>query len=284
MTQNSVNNILIIGGPNAGKTHFGAQLYGRLSTRTSAYKITSPPEDLTVFKDVLDKLNEGLSSGHTEVKSHNILKLDIEDGSGTTSTFSFPDYGGEQVKAVVADRKVNETWKDQIEKSNAWMLFLRLDQISPNEDVVNRGLPDMQVLKERNEDTTPMILSAAAFYTELLQILLFVKKIAIRDRTIYPKLTVAISCWDLLSEEEKKQLPKEVLYMRLPALMHFIESNWSSTAHNIIGLSSLGHSLSDKVVDTEYLRKGPENFGYVITHDGVLNTDLTLSISSLLGA
>ena len=44
-----INKILIIGGPNAGKTHFGGQLYGRLNMRTEHYRITSLPEDLTIF-------------------------------------------------------------------------------------------------------------------------------------------------------------------------------------------------------------------------------------------
>ena len=50
----SNNNILIIGGPNAGKTHFGGQLYGRLNCRQFEYKISSNnrPSDLTIFEDV----------------------------------------------------------------------------------------------------------------------------------------------------------------------------------------------------------------------------------------
>src|SRR3546814_3448210 len=73
------NTILIIGGPNVGKTHFGGQLYGRLNARTERYKITSPPDDLTIFQEVLDNLNEGKSSGHTHVTAHQTLELEIED-------------------------------------------------------------------------------------------------------------------------------------------------------------------------------------------------------------
>ena len=150
------NTILIIGGPNTGKTHFGGQLYGRLSSRTEHYKITSPPDDLSIFQEVLENLNEGKSSGHTHVTSHQTLTLEIEDNAGIKSVFSFPDYGGEQVKAIVNDRRVNKIWKEQIDKSNSWMLFIRLHEVKAIEDVVNRGLPDQDVLKNRTEKSEPM--------------------------------------------------------------------------------------------------------------------------------
>ncbi|PZU02140.1 MAG: hypothetical protein DI622_21240, partial [Chryseobacterium sp.] len=123
------NTILIIGGPNAGKTHFGGQLFGRLNARTEHYKITSLPDDISIFQEVLDNLNDGKSSGHTNVSSHNRLKLEIESTSGQRSEFSFPDYGGEQIKTIINSRRVNKTWAEQIERSNSWMLFIRADEL-----------------------------------------------------------------------------------------------------------------------------------------------------------
>src|SRR3546814_9154666 len=99
-------------------------------------------------------------------------------------------------------------WKEQIDKSSCWMLFIRLDEIKTIEDVVNRGLPDQNVLKNRTEKSEPMTLSDTAFYAELLQILLYVKKIGIKQRITDPKLTLVLSCWDLLSDEDQKKLPR----------------------------------------------------------------------------
>lgn len=272
--------ILIIGGPNAGKTHFGGQLYGRLNARTEHFKITSPPEDLTIFQEVLDNLNEGKSSGHTNVNAHKTFELEIEDNTGSKSVFSFPDYGGEQIKAIVNDRRVNKMWKEQIDRCNSWMLFIRPDEVVQIEDVVNRGLPDQEVLKNRNEKRDPMTLSDSAFYVELLQILLHVKKIGIKQKISVPKLTVILSCWDLLSTEDQKKLPKEVLQDKLPGLFSFITGVWKEDVLDIMGLSSIEKSLSNKDSDQEYVKKGPENFGYIITPDGKKENDLTLTIST----
>src|SRR3546814_12158454 len=123
------NTILIIGGPNVGKTHFGGQLYGRLNARTERYKITSPPDDLTIFQEVLDNLNEGKSSGHTHVTAHQTLELEIEDNEGVTSVFSFHDYGGAQVKTTASDRRLNMKWQEQIDKCSGGLLFIRIDEI-----------------------------------------------------------------------------------------------------------------------------------------------------------
>lgn len=278
----TTNEILIIGGPNAGKTHFGGQLYGRLNARTEHYRITSLPEDITIFQEVLDNLNEGRSSGHTNVNAHKTLELEIEDNNGSKSVFSFPDYGGEQIRAIVNDRRVNKAWKEQIDKCNSWMLFIRPDEIIQIEDVVNRGLPDQEVLKNRNEKSEPMALSDSAFYTELLQILLYVKKVGIKQKTSVPKLTVILSCWDLLSIEDQKKLPQDVLQDKLPELFSFITGTWKEEACNIIGLSSIEKSLSNKDSDQEFLKKGPENFGYIITHVGKKENDLTLTISTFI--
>ncbi|MCT1531316.1 hypothetical protein M3B46_09940 [Sphingobacterium daejeonense] len=276
------NTILIIGGPNAGKTHFGGQLYGRLNARTERYRIISPPDDFTIFQEVLDNLNDGKSSGHTHVTSNQTLALEIEDNAGVKSVFSFPDYGGEQIKAIVNDRRVNKIWKEQIDKSSSWMLFIRLDEVKAIEDVVNRGLPDQDVLKNRTEKSEPMSLSDTAFYTELLQILLFVKKVGIRQRITDPKLTLVLSCWDLLSDEDQKKLPKDVLQDKLPGLFSFIHGTWTEDACKIIGLSSTEKSLSNNDSDLEFVKKGPENFGYMITATGEKETDLTFTISTFI--
>ena len=72
-----VDNILIIGGPNVGKTHFGGQLYGRLNSRLFKHKlsVSNRPSDLTIFEDVLTNLAEGKRAGHTESSANTFLIL-----------------------------------------------------------------------------------------------------------------------------------------------------------------------------------------------------------------
>jgi hypothetical protein len=283
MSEQRSDTILIIGGPNAGKTHFGGQLYGRLQTRNGFYKITSPPENLIVFKEVLESLNDGKSAGHTNVAANDLLELEIEDSEGRKSVFSFPDYGGEQIRSIVNDRRINKTWKEQIEKSNSWMLFIRPDEILPLEDIINRGIPDLDTIEKRNTNAEPMIMSVNGFFIELLQMLLFSKRVATQQKIKSPKLTVVLSCYDCIENEVVGKLPVDILKEKLPALYNYIEATWHDVAFNVIGLSATGKTLSDKEVDMEYVKKGPEHFGYIITPEGEREEDLTLSISTFIG-
>jgi len=281
MDQQKSEHILIIGGPDAGKTHFGGQLYGRLQSRLGSYKITSPPENLTVFKEVLENLNEGRSAGHTNVSANEVLELDLADSEGGKTSLRFPDYGGEQVSAIVIDRRVNKAWADQLKASTSWMLFIRPDSLPLIEDVVNRELPEQEILELRNKEELPMKLSASAFYTELLQILLYAQK-TLSSYADQPRLVVALSCWDLIEEVDKNKMPAEVLKEKAPALSAFIESTWRQN-HVVIGLSSTERTLSLTDADMEFVKRGPEEFGYLITPQGEPERDLTVSIKILLG-
>ena len=119
MDNTTENNVLIIGGPNAGKTHFGGQLYGRLNSRKFSYKIAphNRPSDLTIFQDVIDKLSEGKRAGHTEASANRNIELKIDDEHGNKIIFAFPDYAGEQVKSIVESRRINTIWKEYIDSS-----------------------------------------------------------------------------------------------------------------------------------------------------------------------
>ena len=283
MAEENNSTILLIGGPDTGKTHFGGQLYGRLETHSSFYKIISPPEDLTIFKEVLDNLNEGRATGHTPTATNKLLELKIEDNNGRKSAFSFPDYGGEQIQTIVNSRKIDKVWKEQITRSDAWMLFIRPDKIELLEDITNRDLPEQSVLDKRQSGEQPMILSATAFFVELIQILLYTKKATTKQKLTNPSITVVLSCWDLIEMQVKGTLPKDVLKERLPALYSFIDATWEEDTFKVFGLSSTGKTLSLTEPDTDFVKKGPENFGYFINHLGEKKEDLTLSIAAVIG-
>ena len=77
-------------------------------------------------------------------------------------------------------------------------------------------------------------------------------------------------------------MPAEVLKEKAPALSAFIESSWPQK-HVVIGLSSTERTLSLTEVDMDFVKRGPEDFGFLITPQGELEKDLTVSIRILLG-
>lgn len=283
MDNTTENNVLIIGGPNAGKTHFGGQLYGRLNSRKFSYKIAphNRPSDLTIFQDVIDKLSEGKRAGHTEASANRNIELKIDDEHGNKIVFAFPDYAGEQVKSIVENRRINTIWKEYIDSSSSWMLFVRLDEIPQLEDIINRGIPSAEEMKKRKVQTTPVKISDAAYFVELLQMLLYIKGIPTLNKIKKPNLVIVLSCWDVLKLPDNT-LPSEILKERLPLLYHFAKNIWSENSIKIIGLSSTEKSLTDEP-DDEYIDRTPINFGYFINSEGDKKEDLTLLIRTLIG-
>lgn len=274
------NNILIIGGPNSGKTHFGGQLYLRFRCDECNYKISTPPEDLTIFQEVVDCLSDGRSATHTNVDSHKNLFLEVVDPNGYVTSISFPDYGGEQIKQIVSSRQINELWRNQIQGSNNWMFFIRLDEVAEIEDIVNRPLPES--VSTKSNAGTALKISDNAFFIELLQMLLFAKQVSFKQNITIPKLMVVLSCWDILKLDEERT-PVEVLKSKLPLFYEFISNLWDERNLDIVGLSSTGKTLSDKKPDDEYLNNSPEDFGYVILPNGKKEKDLTVLIGRTIG-
>ncbi|MBD9143768.1 MAG: hypothetical protein EGP48_02465 [Erysipelatoclostridium ramosum] len=276
----SSNNVLIIGGPNSGKTHFGGQLYLRFRCDEYNYRISTPPEDLTVFQEVVDCLYDGRSATHTNVDSHKNLSLEVVDSKGYVTSISFPDYGGEQVKQIVDNRQINELWRSQIIGSNNWIFFIRLDEVAEIEDIVNRPLPE-SVSTKNNADAVLKI-SDNAFFVELLQMLLFAKQVPLKQNITIPQLMVVLSCWDALKLDEGTT-PVMLLKSKLPLFYEFVSNLWNEKDLDIVGLSSTGKTLSDKKSDDEYLSDSPENFGYIILPDGKKEKDLTILIGRTIG-
>lgn len=279
----SVDNVLIVGGPNAGKTHFGGQLYGRLNSRQFEFKINpnNRPSDLTIFEDVLNKLSEGKRAGHTEASANRSIELKIDNENGNEIIFSFPDYAGEQVKMIVDNRKINSLWKDYVDKSSSWVLFVRLDEISVIEDIINRGIPSPEEILKRNTEAPPVKISDDARFVELLQTLLYIKGASPLNKISKPNLTILLSCWDVLSLEKGK-IPSDLLCDRLPMLFNFSKNNWDEKSLSILGVSSTEKSLTDEP-DEEYIDRTPIDFGYLINANGGKEKDLTLSIGTFIG-
>jgi len=271
-------NILVIGAPNTGKTHFGGQLYGRLKIKESEYVLRETPDDITLFKDILNKLNNGIPGDHTPFSESRQLILPITSKNGEEIDLIYPDYGGEQISQIIKNRKLNARWQEQIELSTDWILFIRPHLIETIEDVTKRfhsyifkksqtELAEFEGLK----DTSPI------FYIELLQMLLFSKRLNVTS-TNKPFLLIFLTCWDELNITDEE--PKKVLKSKMPLFYEYIENNWN-LKFATIGLSATGTVLDANKPNKEFQIYGPETCGYIINEDGSKTTDLTLALKPL---
>lgn len=268
--------ILLVGESNVGKTHYGAQFLKRLMVRACALKMSGAPTNLAAFTTALSCLTEGKSTDHTPANTYVESIWPITDEAGHYAELVWPDYGGEQVRNLVTQRRIPAAWRERVLGATDWVLLIRLHSLRSEDDLFSRPLQSFAAAESQGE-AAAYEPSDQARIVELLQMLLYLAQFHLDQPLRRPRLTILLSCWDELDTAE---LPADLLASRLPMLWSFMRSNWISPT--VIGLSALERALSKTDADQEYAIRGPEEFGYVVLPDGVKNTDITLPIQRLM--
>ena len=275
----SSSSVLILGGPSTGKTHYGAQLCGRLRKEGTSLSLRKTPECLEVFDSAMQRLNSGLSADHTPGNHFGQLVLPLQTCEGNQIDLVWPDYGGEQVKIMMEQRKVSPEWQARIQNAKGWLLFLRPGVVPEVRDAFNRPIEELGNHQPNTSDADQR--TEQARLIEFLQVILHVRQADTIGRVRRPPLCVALSCWDEISVPDGN-VPRAVLRNRLPLMADFVEATWESEASFVIGLSSTGRALDPHKPDEEYIDNGPENYGYVVGPTGVRNPDLTTPLAELI--
>jgi hypothetical protein len=143
-----------------------------------------------------------------------------------------------------------------------------------SEDIFSRPLSDFRNVRSEQGE---LQVSHQARLIELLQFLLYIRGANTSRPIQVPRLGILLTCWDELGTSDT---PSDVLRQRLPMFFDFIESTWAGAS--VIGLSALERPLSPRERDSDYVTRGPEQFGYVILPSGDRSPDLTVPIEILL--
>ena len=270
------NSILLIGEAGVGKTHYGAQLLKRLMKGDGRLQMDGAATNLAPFEAAMECLNEGMAADHTPTKTYVESVWPIVNAGGSKAELVWPDYGGEQVKAMSSTRRIPAAWRVRVLSAPAWILLVRLQQARVSDDIFSRPLNE---LKGAGSDNREVQVSDQARLIELLQMFLYVRGAVCTEPLQSPGLCVLLSCWDELGTSGQ---PAAVLQQRLPMFASFLASTWADPL--VLGLSALERPLSARNRDPGYASRGPEQFGYIVLPDGERSPDLTLPIQHLLAS
>lgn len=280
----NAQSLAVIGGTNSGKTHFGGQFLQRLNEKKGELQMRGAARNIGLFEGVLRSLQSGVAAGHTPSEFHGDAVFPVIGSNTPPTDLVWPEYGGEQIKKLLEERRISVTWHDRVAQSAGWLLFIRVQDVHPPEDILTR--PILELLAPHTEGGVPSSTgskfkwSQQASLIELLQLLLFTRGVGTLMPVASPPLVVLLSCWDEISGKDGKA-PVRLLADRLPMLSAFVSSIWHPTKIQIFGLSSLGRPLDRDKPDPDYLENGPECFGEVVQPDGNVSSDLTLPVAVL---
>lgn len=229
--------ILLVGESNVGKTHYGAQFLKRLMVKACALRMSGAPTNLEAFTTALSCLTEGKSTDHTPANTYVESVWPISDEADHHAELVWPDYGGEQVRNLVTQRRIPSAWRKRVLEATDWVMLIRLHALRSEDDLFSRPLQSFAAAEPQGE-TAEYELSDQARTVELLQMLLYLAQFHLDRPLRKPRLTILLSCWD---ELETTVLPADLLASRLPMLWSFVRSNWTSPT--VIGLSALEASM-----------------------------------------
>ncbi|WP_434998501.1 hypothetical protein ACRQTN_07225 [Pectobacterium brasiliense] len=275
-------NILVFGGPNCGKTHYAAQLLGRLKRKSGNLKIRvgdGSSTNLNTLEHVLTRLEDGNAADHTPADHYSEILLPLVDERDNKFELHWPDYGGEQVSNLFKSREFSSNWRVRLENSDGWVLFIRLS----GETIFPEDFSRLTASATTTLDMPkrPDIWDANAYYIELIQMLCHLAGRNISYSTDKPPLALVLSCYDELNPEDKT--PSIFLQKKLPLFFSFIHSIWPADKLSVWGVSSLGKELNFNSNDDAFIDDGPENQGWVIRpHSLDKNDDLTQPLSWVL--
>jgi hypothetical protein len=230
--------------------------------------------NLGAFEETLAALHSGRSARHTAPVAYDDSEWPIQDAAGHPIDLIWPDYGGEQIKRIVDDRRVPSAWRDRIRDARSWMLLIRIQHGHSDDDIFGR----QPSLIAPGTPSAAFRASAQSRLVELLQIMMFIHGADPAVPRAEPRLSILLSCWDELGLPPGIK-PESVLAERMPLLAAFVRSCWHSDGVKILGLSALGKPLVADREDAEYVEGGPESHGFVVLPDGTPTPDLTVPLA-----
>lgn len=281
MTTLPAPKLLVLGGPNSGKTVYRAQISQRMEYQPGKLKLLKSVGDRTALDGEVERLLQGLQPLHTHSETYHSTSFGVTDQSDRQFVLEFADYGGEQVRRMATSNTLPTGWVERAKGADGWLFLLRIDPIRSTKSfmadpVAAQPRPAAAVEVPSTEISTEI------GAIETLQRLLFVRGAALQFPLGIPRLAIALSCWDELPPSEQSLPPGELLQQRAPLLAHFLRANWQPESLRIWGLSSIEAPLSETDPDEMFAQKGAEHIGYVRQPDGEKDSDLTIPVAWLV--
>lgn len=280
-------NIILIGGPDSGKTNYIGRLGIALLDGGGALSADTP-EEMKYVEDAIAHLHQGGFAPRTDTNldaTRGSLTFPIKipgDKTELASSVTVPDMSGELWKKAVETLELELQWMEQLEAASGALVFVRVlsDQnVSPLDWVTVAELMQFQ-----GTDVQPSAIPTQVMLCELLRFLDL--KLPTFTNGKKCRISIVITAWDLLHPITSSAGPRAYLEERYPLFLGRID-DLERFDICIFGVSILGGDpAADKKFRDELLDSDFKNIGYVkYDRNGIIinSQDLTLPVAWALG-
>lgn len=288
------HSIVLLGGPDSGKTNYLVRLWRALKSRKSKLVAPRSPTNIKYVEGLMEFILQGQFAPHTDVSDHpSDQQLEIPmvragvTGDGEVS-ISVPDVSGELWKGAIERGDVPRPWMEALEASAGALLFVRVQSEAnvPSLDWVNTpdwlmylapaAEPDAAVGADDNAVDEALKVPTQVALCEMLR---FLDETLKRDDGL-PRVAVMITAWDLLDEETRAKGPRAYLEAEYPLFAGRL-MDCVSLDVRCFGVSVVGGDFSDDAFKAEFFEADVDEMGFVaFEKDGMhKETDLTLPVA-----
>ncbi|KIF62995.1 hypothetical protein [Pseudomonas fluorescens] len=275
--------IVLLGGPDSGKTNYIGPLWQALDAEGGALHAAQQPEDINFVLEVTAHIFAGEFAPRSE---HSDVRRDFEVAvaatkGGPQARIIVPDISGELWRNAVINSEIDSDWMEELERSDGALLFVR---VGSDQDVRPLDWVTSRTLLERLGNDEELGLPTQVMLCELIRFLEL--SLARREDGSRPRLAVVVTAWDLVDHEKFQHGPLVYLEHEYPLVAGKL-MDLEGLDVQIFGLSSVGGDLkNDAAYRREFLEAGPDVKGWVAVKDQDgwrKDSDITLPIAWAVG-
>jgi hypothetical protein len=275
--------IMLIGGPDSGKTNYLGRAWKKLRDGGSALTITKMPADITYVEDALNHLLQGEFAPRSD--------LNFEEGErefhvsvalatgGPDVELVVPDVTGELWKRAVDTTEIPDAWMKQLGDAGGALLFVRIQSdlnVAPLDWVTQR-----KFLTHVGDDGRTKEEYKVPTQVALCELIRFLEYSLPRSGEHPPRVAVVVTAWDRLDVETAAAGPDALLKSEYPLFAGRITD--ANLDVRVFGVSILGGDLDEAKFKQQFLDGDLEKAGYVVNRDeaGALarSADISLPIA-----
>lgn len=288
------HSVLLVGGPDAGKTNFLCRLGLAILENTGRLHGDGLPENMEYLKAGADKILSGEFVPRTPQEVFNRTIIPVKDAISPEEirgNLVVPDCSGEEWLKIYRKREWSEDWESIISDLCGCLLFIRIDSdetINPLDWISCEkliGLPSNFPDPPENQGEE-MVTPTQVILVDWLQCL----RLAFTERVegfFRPRIGIVITAWDLAPKEQQDSEPIKYIESNFPLLWQFMLTNTDRFDFATFGVSIVGGDLNDTSgFRNDYLNSDPREAGYVVhSVKSTINksSDFTLPVAWAMG-
>ena len=287
------NSVLLVGGPDAGKTNYLGRLWMALDAENGLISKNGLPRQVEYLRGLVTSLNAGEFAARSAPGTFESTSIPVKWSQGQSSGhLVVPDCAGEQWEKIHKEREWDSKWEQAVASMAGCILFFRVDSAHNVQQLDwSNHAEVMKLIKEAREASsqnaeTPQLPTQVVLVDWLQCLSSAYREIQGTEQPL--RVSIVLSAWDSAQKEARESDPDAYLSSELPLLHDFLSGNPGHFRPKTFGVSITGGRLTqdDNAFMRRYLKDDPNKHGYVVlTASGkvVKSNDLTLPVAWAFG-